>query len=401
MLTEYLPKDEKIIKIFKSLGYTENQDIGDFWEANMQTIVDKVVGRFGKSYEEHLKSQMRWLTKIGAIFQQKIIEYIDGRKILTSKQVDFTSFSFIYKNITYTKVNTFDLSGEFQGEFSVGINEKTDKNIMMNCRPFGATGEVNLSGIDLSGESIYRRQFIKIQMKYVNFSEAYLGLCTFASCDLSYSIFKKTTLSETIFKRTMMNYPNLEKTHFKNIKFNDDMIHHDTSFYKEPSYLYLVCNSGSTSDKHTTFKNCDTSLLTQPRNKKVKNHIDWYQHIDYQLENSKELSGTDYFLSKISIVCTKSWTSYWALGFTALLINLLFAVIYYMYPESLHFDNVKGLELFTSFYYSIVTFTTLGYGEIYPTSWGIRLVVIFEVLLGYVTLGSFIFMIGHKASNRY
>ncbi len=41
----------------------------------------------------------------------------------------------------------------------------------------------------------------------------------------------------------------------------------------------------------------------------------------------------------------------------------------------------------TPFYYSIVTYTTLGFGDITPQHWIGEIIVVVEVVLGYTTLG--------------
>ncbi|MCH8291504.1 ion transporter [Candidatus Poribacteria bacterium] len=51
-------------------------------------------------------------------------------------------------------------------------------------------------------------------------------------------------------------------------------------------------------------------------------------------------------------------------------------------------------------YYSVVTFTTLGFGDIVPkTAWA-RFFVTFEVILGYVMLGGLIGIFANKLARR-
>jgi hypothetical protein len=55
---------------------------------------------------------------------------------------------------------------------------------------------------------------------------------------------------------------------------------------------------------------------------------------------------------------------------------------------------------FTYIYFSVVTFTTLGFGDITPTWWFPRLLVILEVILGYCTLGLLISILANKVARR-
>ena len=51
-------------------------------------------------------------------------------------------------------------------------------------------------------------------------------------------------------------------------------------------------------------------------------------------------------------------------------------------------------------YFSIVTFTTLGYGDVLPTSLVGQLLVITEVVFGYVGLGGLLSILANKMARR-
>jgi len=55
---------------------------------------------------------------------------------------------------------------------------------------------------------------------------------------------------------------------------------------------------------------------------------------------------------------------------------------------------------FTSFYYSIVTYTTLGFGDVTPQSGTGQLLVTIEVILGYITLGMLVAILAQKVARR-
>ena len=54
----------------------------------------------------------------------------------------------------------------------------------------------------------------------------------------------------------------------------------------------------------------------------------------------------------------------------------------------------------TMFYYSVVTFTTLGFGDIIPKTSTAALCVTVEVIIGYVMLGGLITIFASKLSRR-
>jgi len=82
------------------------------------------------------------------------------------------------------------------------------------------------------------------------------------------------------------------------------------------------------------------------------------------------------------------------------LLAIFFAVIYWhLGPDSF---NTQYLEfnLLTMFYYSVVTFTTLGFGDIIPKTSVAALWVTLEVILGYIMLGGLITIFASKLSRR-
>ncbi len=51
-------------------------------------------------------------------------------------------------------------------------------------------------------------------------------------------------------------------------------------------------------------------------------------------------------------------------------------------------------------YYSVVTFTTLGYGDVLPASAGAQVLAVLEVVLGYVSLGGLLSIMANKLARR-
>ena len=103
----------------------------------------------------------------------------------------------------------------------------------------------------------------------------------------------------------------------------------------------------------------------------------------------------------------------WALW--SLLIALTFSFVYLpapeWYPEWLQgmmpqFHQVIGAEadedfnFWTSFYFSIVTFTTLGFGDVVADNTSARILVTLEVIFGYIMLGGLISIFANKLASR-
>ena len=103
----------------------------------------------------------------------------------------------------------------------------------------------------------------------------------------------------------------------------------------------------------------------------------------------------------------------WALW--SLLIALSFSLMYMPGPSWLpewlqermpQFHQVTGtdvglpLTFWKSFYFSIVTFTTLGFGDVVADNTSARILVTLEVIFGYVMLGGLISIFANKLASR-
>ncbi len=63
-------------------------------------------------------------------------------------------------------------------------------------------------------------------------------------------------------------------------------------------------------------------------------------------------------------------------------------------------DSSTDLTFWKSFYFSIVTFTTLGFGDVVAANTSARILVTMEVIFGYVMLGGLISIFANKLASR-
>lgn len=81
----------------------------------------------------------------------------------------------------------------------------------------------------------------------------------------------------------------------------------------------------------------------------------------------------------------------------------LFAVLpdgWFQYGPSFIDSAAVSPSWFTPWYFSIVTLTTLGFGDLVPTNWIAQMIVVAEVILGYVLLGLLISVLANKVARR-
>ena len=88
----------------------------------------------------------------------------------------------------------------------------------------------------------------------------------------------------------------------------------------------------------------------------------------------------------------------WA-GWSLLLASLFACLFWNLGPDSFDTQHLN-FNFLTMFYYSVVTFTTLGFGDIIPKTSTAAMCVTIEVIIGYVMLGGLITIFASKLSRR-
>jgi hypothetical protein len=88
----------------------------------------------------------------------------------------------------------------------------------------------------------------------------------------------------------------------------------------------------------------------------------------------------------------------WA-GWSFLLAFVFALVFWQMGPEHFH-TSYLPFNLLTMIYYSTVTFTTLGFGDVAPKTNLASLLITTEVVLGYIMLGGLISIFSNKLARR-
>jgi hypothetical protein len=87
--------------------------------------------------------------------------------------------------------------------------------------------------------------------------------------------------------------------------------------------------------------------------------------------------------------------------FFAFVVAMLYGLIYDLQPEMLNYGCGSTIRTwFTPFYFSIVTYTTLGFGDVFPTTVAGEIIISTEVILGYLTLGLLLSVLAEKLARR-
>ncbi len=124
----------------------------------------------------------------------------------------------------------------------------------------------------------------------------------------------------------------------------------------------------------------------------VRRHIQDVNYI-HEFRTQSDFHGALYWLWWISSDCGRSLLR-WTLWST--LIAVVYAVLYAFadIDWGIHDGPLSPM------YFSVVTFTTLGFGDVLPNTTGAEALVMSEVILGYLSLGGMMSILSDKMARR-
>jgi uncharacterized protein YjbI with pentapeptide repeats len=277
----------------------------------------------------------------------------------------------------------FNKYADFSDATFSGDVEFTDATFRRNAAFIRATfnGDADFRYATFSGDVPFRNATFS---ENVDFTDATINGAT----DFIDATFTKSV----IFLRTSMEHP----ASFQGVRFREN-----TVFAGLWNNVFRRMVKNLPERTVTDFSQLDTnSIMDGSSNPYLKRYIDdeqwikswresvwWRQHLFVLWEATSHCGR--------SIGLWACWSAF---------IAIAFAIIYSLMSDSITFniDRLSGVKpSFRGYlYYSIVTLTTLGYGDIVPLTNRARVVVGTEVCLGYVMLGGLISIFANKLSRR-
>jgi len=315
----------------------------------------------------------------------------------------------------------WDWSGaELSGWNLEGLKLSDNKNIA-NLKNFNFTG-TNLQKTKLESANLEKAHFGKANLKNAflkgsNLRGAYLrgtileNTILFKSCLQSADMIGANLQNAKLWSSNLQG-AKLLRANLKNAGFNEKTILHDVNLYQ-----CQIDNS--------TLKFADNQLdkkVIQEKNNDYKKAKEVYRNLKnyFRQEGIYNISGEYYYREKLmEAKCNWKDKKYFEWIFNMFL-NLVagygerplqvlvwwagiifgYAVIYYFYngiyiriANNIASYNPKFLE---ALYFSIVTFTTLGFGDLAPKPGFFQIFASFEALLGAIFMAMFIYVFARK-----
>ncbi len=213
---------------------------------------------------------------------------------------------------------------------------------------------VDLRGITLEGRNISRVYFDKVDLRGVNFSYANCRNSDFLDCDIRGANLTGTDFSDADVRGIIFD---------KNI----------------------ICRGIHISNSYGS-----------PRFKRFAEHQNYIEEI--KSDKNKFLI---YHMWRILSDCGRSLFRW---GIWAIILSVIYGFIFFFIgADSFEINSSlkeNSHELFIMIYYSVVTFTTLGFGDVTPITTGAAIAVMFEVITGYIMLGGLISIFSSKLVER-
>lgn len=281
----------------------------------------------------------------------------------------------------YTKENGFDRSHHYAEGERLDLRGITFDNI-------------SIPNVDLTAALLDEATFIDANLRNARLRFAFLQNCYFIRVNLSEAALSVTRLHGGQFFQT--NISNADCIGAKFTDFNFVMVKAHGINFEAASFRNSVIQIIEW-NKDTNFRSVDISGAAFLGDPLLKRHI---QDSNWLAAKKEELckSRNGRFLWFLWGFTSSHGQSFIRWLITSFVISTLYGVGYQFLPLQINLKDVH--PVLAKFYFSVVTFTTLGFGDVLPKSNASAIVVMSEVICGYLMLGALISILADKFARR-
>ncbi|MEG1408549.1 MAG: pentapeptide repeat-containing protein [Terrisporobacter sp.] len=310
-------------------------------------------------------------------FTSKLIyKSISNKKIMCNKfsNCEFNSVKFenctfhgtLFENCKFNKVN-FSHCDFYDNEGSIGIFQ--NHCIFNNC----IFEHTNLKNMVFQNSDFIKIKFIFTSLRNAIFDECNINRILFSDCNLKAMKIIETHINVLRFEDKYLSKVD-ENTFIDKININENY-DYDNLFktYKSISSIYESNRYASYGGEYYYLAKCmeRKSLKGLER---FKSNIFWIicgygERPTFALVTSFEIVLLFAIMYMFSGLCINGST-----------INYSFNILYLLPKRAIYLDFIK------CFYFSLVTFTSVGYGDIFPTGYSV-IFSCFEMILGVTMVG--------------
>lgn len=310
-------------------------------------------------------------------------------------QVKCDGYNFRNVNFHKTKFINSNLIG---ADFAESIIENCNFQNALLCQ--ANLGKVNAENADFSNANLKDSNLAAANFRSAIFTRANIERANFQNSELSNTMFGSANLEHTILMSTKMINAFLQSANLKySVLWEADLSYANLSWVDlryaelrsvnfEYANLYAVKYNRWAYYRGIRID----SAYGSPRFKRFARDQDFIE----EFRNSK----TRYPLYLIWLIFADCGRSFGLWSGWSILIAIGFSLKYYtLGPNAFELSHL-GWNLKTVLYYSVVTFTTLGFGDVVPRTNEASFWVMAEVILGYFMLGGLISILATKLARR-
>ena len=333
-----------------------------------------------------------------ALISQKLLERLqdvgNGKHRSSAKSRDFRNANLVGADLSKLNLSRVDFSGAD-----------------LSCANLSGC---NLSATRMAGATLFESQLDGCELLGADFTEADLSRCSAQGTGFGGAHLQRARMSESKLQNATFTQARLEEADLRRADLRGARICNANLQKADLSRSDL--RGADLSGSHVEGACFDESDLGETR---VAQLVDFEQarwigvdirETDFRaamrlrrmildqnyLEEFRNASRTSSFIYRVWWLTSDCGRSFgrWALWTAAVL--LLFAGLYGMVDV----DYGAHPTPLSPFYYSVVTLTTLGYGDVLPASTGAQIVAMVEVLIGYLALGGLMSIFANKMARR-
>jgi uncharacterized protein YjbI with pentapeptide repeats len=263
---------------------------------------------------------------------------------------DLSGLDFSYSNLAFSSMGHLKLRGAF-------FNKADLRN-------------VDLSNSDLSRANLFNAKLTGSLLNETNLEGANLHYAELIDVDLSGACLVNANLEEANIIDTNLNRANI----------------------REANVSGIIWDRGRMRGRYSGIRGCDACY----GNALFKRDAQDQDFLD-TLEAKLRSEGRSYLFSLWGLIDYGRSLS--LVGIYILNVIMMFGICYSLFPSLTTHAAVKE-SWFSPFYFSIVTFTTLGFGDISASGTIGQILVCAEVCIGYLMLGVLISVFADKVARR-
>ncbi|MEJ2176701.1 MAG: pentapeptide repeat-containing protein [Gammaproteobacteria bacterium] len=303
------------------------------------------------------------------LIRSDIVKWNTWRADNPQRNVDLSS-----ANLSWAKLSGADFSGvELRGA------DLSGSDLSWANLSGASLGAADLSEADLSGADLMAANLVAADLEKADLSESDLS-----GANLSGAILAGADLSGADLSRADLSRSDIRNANLSRVDLTDALL------------------AGTTYTRHTLQGKCSGSKIESCSGNPIfKRDVGDQQYIDaLEAKLGETFGGKIVFTLWKSIDFGRSFSRV-ALG--ACFLSVIFGAVFWVgrWKQWGLLDYSGSADSwFTPFYYSLLTYTTLGFCDVTPAGWIGEFIIVIEVILGYGTLGLLIAVLANKVARR-